>query len=361
MTRTLLILVLLTWAPAYSAVYLVGPDMPYKKPSEVAKVARDGDIIEIEAADYTGDAAVWTQNDLLIRGVGGRPHIIADGVAAEGKAIWVVKGDNTTVENIEMSGATVADENGAGIRLEGTNLTVRGCFFHDNENGILTGANPDSEILVEYSEFANNGYGDGYSHNMYIGRVEKFTLQFSYVHHARIGHQVKSRARNNIIAFNRLMDERTGTSSYIIDLPNPGEAYVVGNEMQQGLHTDNWAMVHSAQNLRLVNNTLVNDRANGVFVRLSGPDSSSLLQNNIFAGTGKIQAGRAERHGNLQSDDVGFVDSDEFDYRLTATSSAIDAGTPLDPKTHLRWEYAHVAGRTEREDTGPVDVGAHPY
>lgn len=348
-------------APAYSAVYLVGPDMPYKKPSEAAAVAVDGDTIEIEAADYTGDVAVWTQNDIVIRGVGGRPHIIADGASAEGKAIWVIKGDNTIVENIEFSGASVADENGAGIRLEGTNFTVRECYFHDNENGILTGPDPDSEILIEYSEFANNGYGDGYSHNMYIGRVARFTLRFSYVHHARIGHQVKSRAEKNVIAFNRLMDEQSGTSSYIIDLPDPGDAYVVGNELQQGPHADNWAMVHSAQNLHLVNNTLVNERGSGVFVRLSGPGGSSVLQNNIFAGAGEIEAADAEKHGNLMSADVGLVDPRRFDYRLTATSSAVDAGTPLDSTVQLSWEYAHVASRTERKDSGPVDVGAHSH
>ncbi|HNP62624.1 MAG TPA: right-handed parallel beta-helix repeat-containing protein [Woeseiaceae bacterium] len=361
MNRTLLLLASLVAESAYSAVLLVGPNMPYELPSEAAMVAEDGDIVEIEATVYAGDAAVWTQNDLVIRGVGGRPHIRADGAAAEGKAIWVIKGDNTVIENIEMSGATVADANGAGIRLEGTNLTVRGCYFHDNENGILTGPNPDSEVLIEYSEFANNGYGDGYSHNMYIGRVAKFTLQFSYVHHARIGHQVKSRAVKNEIRFNRLMDERSGTSSYIIDLPDPGEAFVVGNEMQQGPDADNWAMVHSAQDLQLVNNTLVNDRSSGVFVTLSGPSRSSVLQNNLFIGTGRFEAEGAEMRGNLVIDDGKLADRRGFDYRLTAASPAIDTGTPVDPTAQLLWEYEHVASRKEREDGGQVDVGAHSY
>ena len=65
----------------------------------------------------------------------------ADGAAAEGKAIWVIKGNNTRVANIEFSGAKVRDKNGAGIRQEGINLTVMGCYFHDNENGILAGRN----------------------------------------------------------------------------------------------------------------------------------------------------------------------------------------------------------------------------
>lgn len=106
----------------------------------------------------------------------------------------MIQGANTTVENIEFSGCRVPDKNGAGIRQEGPGLTVRHCSFHDNENGMLAGANPDSVILVEYSEFNHNGAGDGQSHNIYIGKVKSFTLQYCWSHRASVGHLVKSRA-----------------------------------------------------------------------------------------------------------------------------------------------------------------------
>lgn len=63
---------------------------------------------------------------------------------------------NLTIENIEMTGASVPDQNGAGIRSEVAGLTVRRCYFHDNENGILSGADAASDIVIEDSEFANN-------------------------------------------------------------------------------------------------------------------------------------------------------------------------------------------------------------
>ena len=116
---------------AYPVVIKVGSEMPYTRPSEAAKVAKDGDVIEIMSGIYMYDAAVWRQNNLTIRGVDGRAHLKADGTAAEGKAIWVVKGNNTIVENIEFSGARVRDKNGAGIRQEGSGLTIRKCYFHD--------------------------------------------------------------------------------------------------------------------------------------------------------------------------------------------------------------------------------------
>ena len=51
------------------------------------------------------------------------------GKSAESKAIWVIKGNNCRVENIEFSNCRVPDNNGAGIRMEGTNLTVSHCYF----------------------------------------------------------------------------------------------------------------------------------------------------------------------------------------------------------------------------------------
>ena len=185
-----------TRTPFVPQVLRVGPRRDLKQPSAAARLARDGDIVEIDAGVYVGDIAVWRQNYLTLRGVGGRAHLRAGDTLAEDKAIWVIKGANATVEHIEFSDAAVRYRNGAGIRQEGAGLTVRHCYFHDNENGILSGVNPASDIAIEHSEFARNGHGDGYSHNLYIGRARSLTVRFSYLHRAVVGHNLKSRARN---------------------------------------------------------------------------------------------------------------------------------------------------------------------
>ncbi len=89
----------------------------------------------------------------------------------QGKGTWLVRGDDVTIENVELSGAKVADRNGAGIRLEGRNFTLRNSYLHDNENGLLAGANPTSEVTIEHCEFARNGAGGGMTHNVYVGSV----------------------------------------------------------------------------------------------------------------------------------------------------------------------------------------------
>ena len=356
------------------AVVHVGANREIKRISTAAKIARDGDIIEIDAGTYAEDAAVWRQHRLTIRGVGGRAHLRADGAHAEGKAIWVIKGSKTTVESVEFSGAKVPDHNGAGIRLEGTGLTVRDCYFHDNENGMLTGANLASDIVVEHSEFAHNGFGDGQSHNLYIGNVRSFTLRFSYVHHALVGHNVKSRALRNHITYNRIMDENDGRSSYAIDFPNGGLSLVIGNVIQQGPDTENSTIVsygaeglqHPLNELYFINNTVVNDRsAGGLFLFVRAGTDGARIVNNVFSGRGETLSGPGELRNNVVAAKSDFVDPAGFDYRLKAGVLAIGRG--VDPGSAYGFElrptaeYAHKAQNRVRNSSGRLDAGALEY
>ncbi|OGP65481.1 MAG: hypothetical protein A2169_13450, partial [Deltaproteobacteria bacterium RBG_13_47_9] len=266
-------------------------------PSQAARIARAGDIIEIDAREYFGDVAVWRANNLIIRGVGGRPHLNAGGSSAEGKAIWVTKGNNITIENIEFSDAKVRDKNGAGIRSEGSDLTIRNCLFHNNEEGILGGSNRESTITVEYSEFAYNGYGDGQSHGIYVGSIKRFVFQYNYVHHSKIGHHVKSMAQENFILYNRLMDEEDGNSSYAIDIPDGGLAIIIGNIIHQGKLAENFSLIHYHSKtekpgigLYVVNNTALNSRHDGVFVNNRSPMQAQII-NNLVVGKLKLVEG----------------------------------------------------------------------
>jgi hypothetical protein len=359
---------------AQPAVLRVGPNRDLKRPSAAARIARDGDLIEIDAGVYDGDAAIWRQHRLTIRGVGGRAHLRAAGAQVEDKGIWVVKGNDTVIESIEFSGAKVRHLNGAGIRLEGTGMTVRDCFFHDNENGILTGANTASDIVIEHSEFARNGYGDGYSHNLYVGGVRSLTLRFNYVHHALVGHNVKSRALANYITYNRIMDENDGTSSYSLEFPNGGLAFVVGNLIQQGPATQNPAIVsfgaegfkNPANELYFVNNTVVNDLPEGGTFVVVWPGADVVrIVNNVFSGPGDLLTGPGELHNNVVTARADFVDASDFDYRLKTGAAAIGRG--VDPgrvrgfELSPAAEYVHKVQRRPRSDSGKLDAGALEY
>jgi hypothetical protein len=228
-------------APA-SRVLRVGPQHELKTPSAAARVAQDGDRIEIEGGVYSGDVASWPQNRLTLRGVNGRAHLMAAGRAAERKAIWVIKGKDVTVENIEFSGTAVPGFAGAGIRSEGLGLTIRNSHFHHNQMGILTNHNPNGVLIIVGSQFDHNVVDyerhGRLGHNIYVGRIARFELRDTDVFGAETGHQVKSRARRSEIIGNRIRDVG-GASSYLIDISEGGEAIIRDNDLLQGARAPN--------------------------------------------------------------------------------------------------------------------------
>jgi len=319
-------------------VLRVGPGRDLKQPSDAARAARDGDIVEIDSADYT-DTAVWRQNRLWILGVGGRPHIRAPGKLAQDKAVWVIVGSEVTVENVEMSGARVPDRNGAGIRAQGRGLTVRASCFHDNENGILTSNNPANWLVVEFSEFASNGAGDGRSHNLYVGRVSRFEMRNSFSHGARVGHLVKSRAARNLIEYNRLVDDADGTASYELDLPSGGEALVRGNLISQSATSPNQGIIsyaaekgeHPPGRLQVLYNTVVSRRIKPIFVANLSSDPA-IVAGNLFAGlSGTRVKGPAQTAGNRdEPSPEAFVNFAAGDLRPRSDCDRLAPSSPVD-------------------------------
>lgn len=338
----------------------VGPDQQVRSISVAATMARDGDTIEIEAGDYLADVAVFKQANLTLRGVGPtRPRLIASGASAEGKGIWVIRGGQITVENIEFRGARVPDKNGAGIRFEQGQLLVRNCKFEDNENGILSGGGAAMQLTIENSEFGHNGAGDGRSHNIYIGHIQKLTVTGSYFHHAKVGHLLKSRALESYIFYNRLTDETGGKASYELDLPNGGIAYVVGNLIEQNSQTENSNIItfgiegyqkKGSNELYLINNTIVDNRPNtGNILLLQSGSNKVTLMNNLLVTDKRFDSRlTTPEQNNINAKWDQFVLAARLDFRLKENSHlfgkyvapSLAGSVSLVPKR----EYAHPAG-----------------
>ncbi len=357
-------------AAATSRIIRVGPAQGTRSIAAAAALARDGDSIEIEAGDYLGDVAVWKQSNLSIRGVGGRVRLVASGASVEKKAIWVMRGGAISVENIEFTGARVPDRNGAGIRLETGRLMIRNCRFLDNENGILT-AGGDTELSIENSEFGHNGAGDGYSHNLYAGAMRRLRVTGSYFHHARVGHLLKSRAAENHILYNRLTDESGGRASYELEFPNGGTAYVIGNIIEQSATTDNGTMVsfgaegytHRANQLYLINNTLINNKPDGGIFLVVKPGAGVVkAYNNLLLGKRPLNTGIDGVFVNNPNVDSGsFILADRHDYRIRRDSPLQRSFSPPGAANGIdlapAMEYVHRAA-TRRLQTAPNLPGA---
>ncbi|NOT36981.1 MAG: M23 family metallopeptidase [Saprospiraceae bacterium] len=375
MKYIILFTLLLSAHKSYSTIWQVGPGKQYTSPSKVSSLVKNFDTINIEAGIYPQDVCFWTADHLLIRGINGKAHLKSGGRAAGQKAIWVIQGDSTIIENIEFSECKVPDKNGAGIRLEATHLVVRNCYFHHNETGILGGDNVNSNVLIEFSEFGYNGYGDGFSHNLYLNHIKNFIFRFNYSHNATIGHLVKSRAHNNYILYNRLTQEK-GNGSFEIDLPNGGYSVVIGNIIQQGQNSENGTLIAYGEEglnnptpnqLILSHNTVINERQNGTFILVKTGMESLLMINNAFSGTGTFMNGtpnKMEEFGTIRNTNLNslqFKNSSNFDYTPTELSPCFNKGffsTFLYPQFTPTFQYKHPAQFENRDIELIHDVGA---
>ena len=225
-------------SPAANAkVLLVGPDRDLPMPSDAAAVAENGDVVRFDPGEYV-DCAIWRASGLVLEAPAGAAHVRDR--ACAGKAIWVIAGDDVTVENITFSVARVPDQNGAGIRAEGKNLTVRNSRFYDNENGILAGAVAGSTILIENSVFERNGKcAANCAHGLYVNRIERLRVLGSTFRDQRVGHHVKSGALALEVLGSTIEDGPEGTASYLIDVTSGGEVVIADNRLQKGPKSEN--------------------------------------------------------------------------------------------------------------------------
>jgi hypothetical protein len=366
----------------------VGPSGEmYTLPSQAFAAAIDGDTIEIFPGTYTDDFSTIARNNLTIVGMGGsrnRPVIRQSSgcttlQAANDKGLWVTDGGNITISGIAFENACSNDSAAAGIRVEGTPLTVTDCYFSGNMDGILTGQT-NGTLTVEDSEFVGNGSASGPGHNIYAaGGTTTFTFIGNYSHRAVIGHDLKSRANVNYIEYNRLTDE-TGTGSFQADFPNGGEVYLIGNLIEKGPNTGNnsaavdWGeegATNPGSALYAINNTVVDDYSGSItYFNAAATPTNSLVENNIMVGpTGNpaVSGNLTASHNLIAASDPGFVNRAGYDYHLTAGSAAIDAGQA--PGTSFDGlalapasEFVYELGTATRTTAGAaLDEGAFEY
>ena len=288
-----------------SAVLTVGPGKEFSTIATAVSVARDGDVIKVQAGTYTNDHVSINKN-ITLQAVGGPVEMVSTGLIPNGKAIIITNG-NITINNFSFSGARVINRNGAGIRYEHGNLVLNNCYFHNNENGLLSAPDTTGSITITRSEFAFNGSGDGQTHNLYVGSIATLVIDRSYFHDANVGHQIKSRSLNTIVKSSRIYD-RDSTASYSIDLPNGGNAAIQNNEIEQGPNSQNFVIISYGEegnlspgtNFVVSNNIIVNHkRDTSLAVRNSTTAVAHITGNKFFGLTAaQVASGRNVQSGN---------------------------------------------------------------
>ena len=257
--------------------------------------AKSGDTINVQAGTYTNDF-VTAFKSITLQAVGGVVKMVATVAPPNGKAIIDEGGSgvNVTINGFDISGAKVADGNGAAVRYEGGSLTLNNVYFHNNQDGLLGASDLAGTISINNSEFALNGAGDGKTHNLYVNDIANLTITNSYFHDAIVGHEIKSRAENTTITGSRIFDNNS-TASYSIDLPNGGNATIRNNVIQQGPNGGNPAIIaygeegglRTGTTVVVADNTIVNGKSGTAWgVWNLAPNAITVQGNSVYGLTG---------------------------------------------------------------------------
>jgi Right handed beta helix region len=263
-----------------------------------------GDTVSVAAGTYT-DQFLTIGKALTLQSAGGQVILTATAQPPNGKAM-ITESGTVTIAGFSISGVTVPDSNGAAIRYEGGDLTLRDVFLHHNQEGLLGVSDGAGSITIDHSEIAFNGDGSGSTHGLYIGAIASFTLTNSYVHDTAEGHEIKSRAATNTITGNRIFDNDS-TSSYAVDLPNGGAVTISGNVIQQGPNTHNPAIIAYGEEgvthagvASITGNSIINDSARGVLLLDRSGVAAGFTDGSVFGLT-------ASQLGNVTASGIDYL------------------------------------------------------
>ncbi|MBC8163943.1 MAG: hypothetical protein H7Z42_22265 [Roseiflexaceae bacterium] len=408
-----------------ATTYEVGPGKTYAKLSDVADSLKPGDTVLVASNGTSAylDAVVFREPGsasapITIRGVrntSGQRPILSSG----GATTVEFNADHYVFEGFEATGN---GGNGKVLYHHADAITIRDTLVRDCPNHGILGADEDSgSLTLDRVEVRNCGNGEQ-KHSIYIATDKPsaiFRMQFSYVHSAKGGNAVKSRAQRNEIYYNWLEDSRyhelellgpddgTGGAK---DAPRR-DADVVGNVFvkRQGRNSNGDSLLRIGGDgtgqtwgrYRFVNNTFVTGTRIPVIWAFTGIESVE-FHNNVFVNVGGgglpilnaqeadwrdgrvvtgsknwVQRGSdipAEFTGTVLGDTPGFVNLSAFDLRpSSAASPLVDVGanTPASPAGHefpnplaLPLQHppqARIDVATLRPVNGPIDIGAYEF
>jgi Ca2+-binding RTX toxin-like protein len=267
------------------ATLTVGQGQQYSTIKAAVAASRDGDVINVQAGTYTNEN-IEINTKITLQGVGGMVKMVGTQDVTNGKGLLVINTD-VSIDHFEFTGATGGNNNAAGIRYQGGDLVITNSYFHDNYNGILAAPSETGTITIRNSEFASNGYGDGFTHNLYVNDIAKLTITDSLFHDANNGHEIKSRAQVTEISNSRIYDEN-GDTNYSIDLPNGGRGVITNNVIQQSAGSGNTNIVamgaegniHSGSHLTMTGNTIINELSGRGTVLMNASNSPGVFDGN---------------------------------------------------------------------------------
>jgi hypothetical protein len=254
--------------PAVGRMLEVGAGQTYEVPSQAAAVAQDGDTVAISPGTYF-DCALWRASRLTIAATG--PDVVITDRACAGKAAFVISGDHVVVRGLVFTRIRVPDGNGAGIRAEGSDLTVEDSRFVNNQVGILAGG-PGGSLRISGCDFSANGVSpdERANHSVSAGMLTLLRIDHSSFQQARGGDHIVSAALATELVGNRLTDEGGAMTGPLVSVQG-GALTLDGNtvELAAGSPDRPGAVLVTgeASSIQVHGNTLVEPQGNVPLLR----------------------------------------------------------------------------------------------
>ena len=230
----------------------------------------------------------------------------------------------SVLKGFELRGARNEAGNAAGVRILGAaKVTIAQCDIHSNDMGVMSGpfdaTHKAFDQRIEDCHIHHNGAPpentkrDGYAHNLYLGG-DSVTVIGCDIHHATAGHNIKSRARANIIEANYIHDAKNRELDFVdsaLTARPDSYATVIGNIIVKNTDPQirgNRAVIQYGQDgnstrggtLFLLFNTIVTPYVSPV-VDLSSSKAGLVMVNNLIDDGGANANGQvlvtAERNG----------------------------------------------------------------
>lgn len=308
---------------------------------------QNNDIIEVEPKVYSspGNAVDIAVANLTIRS--SVPGSFASIAAPSGYTKGLLHRTTTAAgslitEDIDFSGFIEDGENHGGYWPEGGpwQFISRRCKWHSFNNGAITGPHVGANALYENCEIYDCGDGNGSTHGMYYGGIDNLTVRGSYFHDVDDGHLCKTRAKSGLIEYNRFSSE-TAPDSREFEAPCGGDYVLRGNRFVQDANSANgdivaWGNEGSTtvgvncpadgrtQSMVFVRNTVIDRRGSANFLVFGGSGFPGLptatIVDNVFSGSAAPSIA-----GNIVRTFAQFVNEAADDFRLLVpvTGSAL--------------------------------------
>ena len=341
---------------ASGRVLTVGKGKQFATLAQAVAGSRDGDVIKVDAGTYANDFAE-IRTKVIIEGVGGMARFVASGTSAYDKAI-LITGTDVTIRNVELTGATSTAGNGAGIRYQGGNLTLVNSYVHGNQTGLLGAPSAGGTIGIYDSEFGDNFAPGRVNHNINVNRIGSLTVEDSYLHGGKDGHQLRTLSENTVVRGSRIIDGDGASVSFGIDLARGGNAVIEGNTIVKGQNSLNGVQLHiggegaTYSNSRYViaGNSFVSNYVNrwhpSTYNVANATDAVASVQGNTFnARVGKQVSGPAQVSGSATVSTAPAPDTS-----APWSAAAADAYSALRPALGTDTLVLRLSGRAGKTD-----------